>query len=125
MLPLRHSGASDCRLKDGKLRWNTLQIVIPLLPSEFSALDSRFEGNRLVVSGKGTRGLGEINTWSGGNDTWSEGNLTRGPREMTRGLREIAHEKCLQTKGWMVGFWVPLLFKSMLFLFVNNNRGRM
>ena len=125
MLPLWHSGASDCRLEDGKLRWNTLQIAIPRLLSKFSALGSCFEGNRLVVWGKGTRGLGEINMWSEGNDTWFEGNLARGSREIARGSREVADEKCLQTKGVLVGFWVLLLFKSLLFLFANNNRGRM
>ena len=81
------------------------------LLSEFSALGSWFEGNRLVVSGKGTRGLGEINMWSEGNDTWSEGNdtwfegnLARGSREIARGSGEVADEKCLQTKGVLVGF---------------------
>ena len=78
-----------------------------------------------MVWGKGTRGLGEINMWSEGNDTWFEGNLARGSGEIARGSREVADEKYLQTKGVLVVFRVPLLFKSMLFLFANNNRGRM
>ena len=52
------------------------------------------------------------------------GKSIRGLREITRGLREIFDMKVLQNRGAGSWFPGPLLFKSLLFLFVNKNRER-
>ncbi len=104
--------------------WNALQMAFQAFYRPFTASDSWSEGNRLVVWGKPIRGLGEIHTWFEGNHSWFEGSGTRGLREITRGLREICDVKVLQNRGAGSWFPGPLLFKSLLFLFVNKNRER-
>ncbi len=63
-----------------------------LLPNPRAEIDSWFEGNRLVVRGKSTRGSGEIDSWFGGNRL-----VVRG--KSTRGLREVSKKKPLQNTG--------------------------
>ncbi len=71
-----------------------------------------------------TRGLREIDSWFGGSRLVVRGKSIRGLREITRGLREICDVKVLQNRGAGSWFPGPLLFKSLLFLFVNKNRER-